>query len=76
MPQTWDDEGTQPVHSGWGDDGTQATWDDDGSQPVCAPAAYPTWDDDDGSQPVQGNDNGSTQQAQGWDDDGAQVQIT
>ncbi|XP_050975510.1 LOW QUALITY PROTEIN: myc box-dependent-interacting protein 1 [Labeo rohita] len=73
VPQTWDDEGTQPVHSGWGDDGTQATWDDDGSQPVRAPAAYPTWDDDDGSQPVQGNDNGSTQQAQGWDDDGAQA---
>ncbi|XP_059355705.1 myc box-dependent-interacting protein 1 isoform X1 [Carassius carassius] len=60
VPQTWDDDGTQPGHSGWGDDGTQATWDDDGSQP-------------DGSQPVQGNDNDSTQQAQGWDDDGAQA---
>uniref|UniRef100_A0A8C1UGX4 Myc box-dependent-interacting protein 1 n=1 Tax=Cyprinus carpio TaxID=7962 RepID=A0A8C1UGX4_CYPCA len=63
---------TQPVHSGWGDDGTQATWDDDDSQPVRAPAAYPAWDDD-GSQPVQGNVNDSTQQAQGCDDDGAQA---
>ncbi|XP_056321835.1 myc box-dependent-interacting protein 1 isoform X1 [Danio aesculapii] len=82
VPQTWDDDGTQPVHSGWGDDGTQATWDDDGSQPVRAPAAYPTWDDadddkeDDGSQPVQANDNDPTQEAQGWDDDGAQAAET
>ncbi|XP_016315754.1 myc box-dependent-interacting protein 1-like isoform X1 [Sinocyclocheilus anshuiensis] len=72
VPQTWDDDDTQPVHSGWGDDGTQATWDDDGSQPVRAPAAFPSWDDD-GSQPVQGNVNDSTQQAQGCDDDGAQA---
>ncbi|KTG44541.1 hypothetical protein cypCar_00016040 [Cyprinus carpio] len=72
VPQTWDDDDTQPVHSGWGDDGTQATWDDDDSQPVRAPAAYPAWDDD-GSQPVQGNVNDSTQQAQGCDDDGAQA---
>ncbi|XP_051565023.1 myc box-dependent-interacting protein 1 isoform X1 [Myxocyprinus asiaticus] len=71
-PQTWDDDGTQPVGSSWGDDGNQATWDDGGSQPVRAPAAYSTWEDD-ASQPVQGNDNGSVQQAQGWDDDGAQA---
>ncbi|KAI7808999.1 myc box-dependent-interacting protein 1 isoform X2 [Triplophysa rosa] len=74
VPQTWDDDGTQTVRSGWGDDGTQATWDDDGSQPVHAPAAYTTWDDDDdGSQPVQGDENDATQQAEGWDDDGAQA---
>ncbi|XP_052005103.1 myc box-dependent-interacting protein 1-like isoform X2 [Xyrauchen texanus] len=72
VPQTWDDDGTQPVGSSWGDEGTQATWDDDGSQPVHAPAAYPSWDDD-GSHPVQVNDNDSAQQAQGWDDDGAQA---
>ncbi|XP_009302755.1 myc box-dependent-interacting protein 1 isoform X2 [Danio rerio] len=82
VPQTWDDDGTQPVRSGWEDDGTQATWDDDGSQPVRAPAAYPTWDDadddkeDDGSQPVQANDNDPTQETQGWDDDGAQTAET
>lgn len=65
------------MHSGWGDDGTQATWDDDdGSQPVHAPATFPTWNDDEGSQPVQGNDIDSTQQAEGWDEDGAQVQIS
>ncbi|XP_065148956.1 myc box-dependent-interacting protein 1 isoform X2 [Paramisgurnus dabryanus] len=71
VPQTWDDDVTQPVHTGWGDDGTQATWDDDGSLPVRAPAAYTTWDDD-GSQPVQGDAFDSDQKAQGWDDDGAQ----
>ncbi|XP_055071926.2 myc box-dependent-interacting protein 1 isoform X2 [Misgurnus anguillicaudatus] len=71
VPQTWDDDVTQPVHTGWGDDGTQATWDDDGRLPVRAPAAYTTWDDD-GSQPVQGDAFDSTQKAQGWDDDGAQ----
>lgn len=76
-PQTWDDDGPQTVHSGWGDDGTQATWDDDdGSQPVHAPATFPTWNDDEGSQPVQGNDIDSTQKAEGWDEDGAQVQIS
>ncbi|XP_059417613.1 myc box-dependent-interacting protein 1-like isoform X3 [Carassius carassius] len=69
VPQTWDDDDTQPVHFGWGDDGTQATWDDDGSQPVHAPAAYPAWDDD-GS---QGNVSDSTLQAPGCDDDGAQA---
>ncbi|KAK7153852.1 hypothetical protein R3I94_007267 [Phoxinus phoxinus] len=76
VPQTWDDDGPQTVHSGWGDDGTQATWDDDddaGSQPVHAPATFPTWNDDEGSQPVQGNDIDSTQQAEGWDEDGAQA---
>ncbi|XP_052461657.1 myc box-dependent-interacting protein 1 isoform X3 [Carassius gibelio] len=69
VPQTGDDDDTQPVHFGWGDDGTQATWDDDGSQPVHAPTAYPAWDDD-GS---QGNVSDSTQQAPGCDDDGAQA---
>ncbi|TRY94848.1 hypothetical protein DNTS_025188 [Danionella cerebrum] len=69
--ETWDDDGSQPVRTSWGDDATQETWDDDGSQPVHASAAYPTWDDD-GIQPVQGNDNDATQEAQGWDDDGAQ----
>ncbi|XP_056610307.1 myc box-dependent-interacting protein 1 isoform X2 [Triplophysa dalaica] len=72
VPQTWDDDGTQTVRSGWGDDGNKASWDDDCSQPVCAPAAYPTWDDDEGSQPVQGHENDATLQAEGWDDDGAQ----
>ncbi|XP_056610308.1 myc box-dependent-interacting protein 1 isoform X3 [Triplophysa dalaica] len=73
VPQTWDDDGTQTVRSGWGDDGNKASWDDDCSQPVCAPAAYPTWDDDEGSQPVQGHENDATLQAEGWDDDGAQA---
>lgn len=76
MPQTWDDDGTQTVRSGWGDDGNKASWDDDGSQSVRAPAAYPTWDDDDGSQPVQVDENDATQQAEGWDDDGAQVKFS
>ncbi|XP_017547154.1 myc box-dependent-interacting protein 1 isoform X1 [Pygocentrus nattereri] len=65
-PQTWDDDGSQPVRTGWGDGATQPTWDDDGSQPVCAAPAYPTWDDD-GSQPVHAPAAEPT-----WDDDGSQ----
>ncbi|XP_066542742.1 myc box-dependent-interacting protein 1 isoform X2 [Hoplias malabaricus] len=65
-PQTWDDDGSQPVRTGWGDDAAQPTWDDDGSQPVRAAPVYPTWDDD-GSHPVQAPAAEPT-----WDDDGSQ----
>lgn len=66
-PQTWDDDGSQPARTGWGDDAAnQPTWDDDGSQPVRAEPAYPSWDDD-GSKPVLAPAAEPT-----WDDDGSQ----